>query len=160
MQSRLHIISYYPALYNKADTKKWFNLIFIHLIVYFFVETAIGCSEYQEVREPTSHASSLLYISHHPNISSASSIDRTDSVFSHFLYLFLILSLCLYLAPSLSFPPFFFIRFMPISVPTVLQSENHPILSSISFMFSLTFKFRTSQFHLSFIGKTNDSILY
>ncbi len=87
----------------------WFNLIFIYLIIYFFVETVIGCSEYQEVREPTSHASSLSYISHHPNISSASSINRTDSVFSHFLYLFLILSLCLYLAPSLSFPPFFFL---------------------------------------------------
>lgn len=87
----------------------WFNLIFIYLIIYFFVETVIGCSEYQEVREPTSHASSLSYISHHPNISSPSSINRTDSVFSHFLYLFLILSLYLYLAPSLSFPPFFFL---------------------------------------------------
>ncbi len=153
MQSRLHIISYYPALYNKADTKKWFNLIFIHLIVYFFVEN----TKKLESRPRMPHLSCTSHIT----LYFISILHRPyDSVFSHFLYLFLILSLCLYLAPSLSFPPFFFIRFMTISVPTVLQLENHPILSSISFMFSLTFKFRTSQFHLSFIGKTNDSILY
>lgn len=68
-------------------------------------ETDIGCSEYQKVRDPTSRAS------HHPNISSASSIRHAawqthcSLLFSFFMYLFQILSLCLYLSHCLLFPP-------------------------------------------------------